>query len=102
MTTPTVAGDLALRLAARARPAGSRGGFLELHAALEGPAWRLERDTLLQEWLRALSGDAPAAPRAAARRDPALRRACELLGDELARNVTLAEVPRRPAWAAIA
>ena len=28
----------------------------------------------------------------AARRDPALRRACELLGDDLARNVTLAEV----------
>ena len=27
-----------------------------------------------------------------ARRDPALRRACELLGDDLARNVTLAEV----------
>ena len=34
----------------------------------------------------------PWRPRAAARRDPALRRACELLGDDLARNVTLAEV----------
>ena len=67
--------------------------FLELHAALERPAWRLERDTLLQEWLCALSGRAPArrpAPRGA--RDPALRRACELLGDDLARNLTLAEV----------
>ena len=66
--------------------------FLALHAALEGPAWQLERDTLLQEWLEALSGDAPASRSRAARRDPALRRACELLGDDLARNVTLAEL----------
>ena len=66
--------------------------FLELHAALEGPAWRLERETLLQEWLCSLCGDAPAARSRAARRDPALRRACELLGDDLARNVTLAEL----------
>jgi AraC-like DNA-binding protein len=66
--------------------------FLELHAALEEPAWRLERDTLLQEWLSALSGGAPVAVSRTARRDPALRRACELLGDELARNLTLAEV----------
>ena len=45
--------------------------FLELHAALERPAWRLERDTLLQEWLCALAGArrAATAPRAA-RRDP--------------------------------
>jgi AraC-like DNA-binding protein len=66
--------------------------FLELHATLESPAWRLESDTLLQEWLRALAGDAPVAASRPARRDPALRRACELLGGDLARNLTLAEV----------
>jgi AraC-like DNA-binding protein len=66
--------------------------FLELHAALEAPAWRLERDALLQEWLSALAGGAPVAASRAARRDPALRRACELLGDDVARNLTLAEV----------
>ena len=66
--------------------------FLELHATLEAPAWPLERDTLLQEWLCALTGDAPVARSRAARRDPALRRACELLGEDLARSLTLAEV----------
>ena len=78
----------------RVRDRGLAQRFLELHAALERPAWRLERDTLLQEWLCALAAredGVPAAPRAA-RRDPALRRACELMGDDLARNVTLAEL----------
>jgi AraC-like DNA-binding protein len=73
----------------RDRPLARR--FLELHAALEAPAWALERETLLFEWLRDLAG-APAAvsePRRAARSDPALRHACELLHDELATNVTL-------------
>jgi AraC-like DNA-binding protein len=69
--------------------------FLALHAALERPVWTLERDTLLQEWLCALAGrtgGAGATTPRAARRDPALRRACELMGDDLARNPTLAEV----------
>jgi AraC-like DNA-binding protein len=66
--------------------------FLDLHAALEAPAWKLERETLLQEWLCVLAGGAPDATRERARRDPALRRACELLGADLARNVGLAEV----------
>jgi AraC-like DNA-binding protein len=66
--------------------------FLDLHAALEAPAWKLERDTLLQEWLCALAGSAPDETRERARRDPALRRACELLGADLACNVGLAEV----------
>jgi AraC-like DNA-binding protein len=84
-------GDLVLALP-RLRDRRLAHRFLELHAALECPAWRLERDTLLQEWLCALTGrDAGAAPRAA-RRDPALRRACELVGDDLARNVTLSDV----------
>ena len=69
--------------------------FVALHAALERPAWRLERDTLLQEWLCALAGPdvrPTATAPGAARRDPALRRACELVADDLARNLTLAEV----------
>jgi AraC-like DNA-binding protein len=85
-------GDVAFA-APRVRDRGLGRRFLELHAALERPAWQLERETLLQEWMCALAGGAPvpAAPRAA-RRDPALRRACELLGADLARNVTLTEV----------
>ena len=46
--------------------------FLELHAALEDPAWRLERDTLLQEWLsragRRRAGGGLARPPGAIRR----------------------------------
>jgi AraC-like DNA-binding protein len=85
-------GDVAFA-APRVRDRGLGRRFLELHAALEQPAWHLDRETLLQEWLCGLAGGAPvpAAPRAA-RRDPALRRACELLGADLARNVTLTEV----------
>jgi AraC-like DNA-binding protein len=65
--------------------------FLSLHLALEAPSWALERDTLLAECLRDLTA-APPGPLAtsrAARRDPALRRACELLADDLAGNLTL-------------
>lgn len=68
--------------------------FLALHAALEALAWALEREVLLAEWLRDLAG-APSAPvqrRRSARRDPALRRACELLHDDLAANVTLEQL----------
>jgi AraC-like DNA-binding protein len=67
--------------------------FVELHRALETTPWRLECETLLMEWLRA-ADDPPERreSRRAARRDPALRRACELLRDELAGNVTLDEL----------
>src|SRR5215212_10624024 len=89
---PEAAGGDVVLASPRRRDRRLAQGFLELHAALEASAWRLERDTLLQEWLRALAGrEAGVAPRAA-RRDPALRRACELLGDDLARNLTLADV----------
>jgi AraC-like DNA-binding protein len=91
MGDPDLASDLAFA-SPRVRDSRLARGFLALHAALDEPAWALERETLLHEWLRALRGDAPAAPVRAARRDPALRRACELLGDDLARNVTLAEL----------
>jgi AraC-like protein len=70
--------------------------FVELHRTLEAPSWALEREALLADWLREV-GDGPAElddRRHAARRDPALRRACELLGEELARNVTLDELER--------
>ena len=89
---PEVAGGDVAFASPRVRDPRLARRFLELHAALEAPAWRLERDTLLQEWLCALAGEAPVAASRAARRDPALRRACELLGEDLARNLTLAEV----------
>jgi len=68
--------------------------FVELHRALETPSPALERETRLTEWLLDLAGgpDGLADSRRAARRDPALRRACELLHDELAGNVTLDEL----------
>jgi AraC-like DNA-binding protein len=67
--------------------------FIELHRALDTTSWRLECETLLMEWLRA-AGDRPerSESRRAARRDPALRRARELLCDELAGNVSLDEL----------
>jgi AraC-like DNA-binding protein len=70
--------------------------FVELHRALETPSWALERETLLADWLHDVS-DGPQKlddRRRTARRDPALRRACEFLHDELAGNVTLAELER--------
>lgn len=75
--------------------AGLAARFAALHRALERPAWALERELALAEWLRDLAGSpAPDRParRRAARADPALRRACAFLGDNLDRNVTLAEL----------
>ena len=89
---PEVAGGDVAFASPRVRDQRLARGFVELHAALEAPAWRLERDTLLQEWLCALAGGAPVAASRAARRDPALRRACELLSEDLARNLALADV----------
>lgn len=70
--------------------------FVELHRALETPSWALEREVLIADWLRDVSDRTPSLGdrRRAARRDPALRRACELLSDELAGNVTLDELAR--------
>jgi transcriptional regulator GlxA family with amidase domain len=72
-------------------------GFLALHAALAAPAATLERDARLAEWLRALAARSSAPPRAPravrrARRDPALRAACERLASDPARNVSLDEL----------
>ena len=70
--------------------------FVELHRTLETPSWALEREALLADWLRDVSDGTPSLDdrRRAARRDPALRRACELLHEELAGNVTLDELAR--------
>ena len=70
--------------------------FVQLHRALEAPSWALERETLLADWLRDVSDGAQHLDhrRRCARRDPALRRACEFLHDELANNVTLGELER--------
>jgi len=61
--------------------------------ALETTPWRLECETLLMAWLLG-AGDPAERPesRSAARRDPALRRARELLCVTLAGNVTLDEL----------
>jgi AraC-like DNA-binding protein len=70
--------------------------FVELHRTLETPSWALEREALLADWLSDVSDRTQSLDdrRRAARRDPALRRACELLHDELAGNVTLDELAR--------
>jgi AraC-like DNA-binding protein len=71
--------------------------FLAAHRAMDGETWTLERDTLLAEVLHGLADcsliDADElGSRRAARTDPAFVRACELLADNLARNVTLGEL----------
>jgi AraC-like DNA-binding protein len=70
--------------------------FMELHGALEIPSWALERETLLADWLHSVGNGSEALDqgRRTARRDPAIRRACEFLHDELAGNVTLAQLER--------
>jgi AraC-like DNA-binding protein len=70
--------------------------FLRLHAALEAPATRLERDERLAEWLRALIDRSSAVrPRRSPLSPPdqrALRRASDYLGDRPERNVGLDEL----------
>jgi AraC-like DNA-binding protein len=70
--------------------------FVELHRTLETPSWAMERETLLADWLGDVNDGTHSVDdrRRAARRDPALRRACEFLHDELANNVTLEELER--------
>ena len=71
-------------------------GFLRLHAALETPMTRLEREERLAGWLRALieRSSAIRLPRLPLRPrdDRALRRACEYLADRPERNVGLDEL----------
>jgi AraC-like DNA-binding protein len=69
--------------------------FLAMHRELARPASALEREVVLSEWLRDLLASPAAtgkkAPETALRalRDPALRRARELLDDDPAANLTL-------------
>jgi AraC-like DNA-binding protein len=72
------------------------GDFLALHAALQAPATRLERDERLAEWLRVVIERSPAhRPRRSplsSGDDKALRLACDYLGDRPERNVSLDEL----------
>jgi AraC-like DNA-binding protein len=74
---------------------GLAARFAALHREMERPSWALERELALAAWLRDVIGTAERDlpdRRRAARADPALRRACEYLGDNLDRNVTLEEL----------
>src|SRR3954452_5363644 len=53
---PDGAGGDVMLASPRVRDPGPPRHSLALHAALEGPAWRLEPDTVLQECLSALAG----------------------------------------------
>jgi AraC-like DNA-binding protein len=70
--------------------------FLALHAALERPATRLERDERLAGWLHALIDRSPASrPRRSplsSRDDKALRLARDYLADRPERNISLDEL----------
>jgi AraC-like DNA-binding protein len=71
-------------------------GFLRLHAALESPSTRLERDERLAEWLRALIDRSSAVrsprPKITAGDERALRLAFDYLADQPERNVGLHEL----------
>lgn len=71
-------------------------GFRELHAALAGPATRLERDELLAVWLRTLieraSAPRPRPPAITPDDGRALELACDFLGDHPTRNIGLDEL----------
>jgi AraC-like DNA-binding protein len=69
--------------------------FRRLHAALERPTTRLEREERLAEWLAAmvdLGGARPATVDQTPRDERALRRAMDYLGDHSNRNVGLDEL----------
>lgn len=70
--------------------------FLHLHRALERPMSALEVEGRLVEWATGLLGPPAhqAVTAARARRDPALRRARELLSDDPSANITLAQLAR--------
>jgi AraC-like DNA-binding protein len=79
----------------RLRDRRSALGFLRLHRALENPTWTLHRETSLMTWLTELLGyqsDVARGSVRSARRDPALRRACDLLLEVPAANFSLAEL----------
>jgi AraC-like DNA-binding protein len=73
------------------RDPGLAERFLAMHLASERGAPALERDTLLSEWFGEL-GARGRRPVRIAGDEPALRRGCEYLQDNLPRNVTLDEL----------
>jgi AraC-like DNA-binding protein len=71
--------------------------FLDVHRAMTAPAPALVRQTALVEWLSRLAAYSPSAQTSKARGhvvrdDPALRRACAYIGDNLSTNITLDEL----------
>jgi AraC-like DNA-binding protein len=79
------------------RESGMAREFVEVHRALEGSPWTLERQAGLADLFQRLSRLSPAYPsRPAAARlartDPALIRACDFLRDNLDANVSLDEL----------
>lgn len=72
--------------------------FVAMHRDLELPSSALEREATLMEWLLELTGQPVSASadrdadRRRAHRDPALRRARELLDDDPAANVSLSRL----------
>ncbi len=73
--------------------------FLNVCRVMTTPAPALDRQTALVEWLSRLIAYSPSAQASlargrAARDDPALRRACMYLGDNLSTNITLDELSR--------
>lgn len=70
--------------------------FLRMHAALDTPTTRLERDERLAHWLQAVIARSGASHRARAplphRDDRALRLALDYLGDHPERNISLDEL----------
>jgi AraC-like DNA-binding protein len=80
--------------APRVRDGALAERFLRLHVATEGRSSALERESLLLEWFSDLVGR-PSSRREsarAARRDPALLRACELLVDDPTANIGLGQL----------
>ena len=80
--------------------------FLCMHAALDSPTTRLDRDERLAEWLRALmehsAAVCPARSPLSPCDDRALRLAYDYLGDQPERNVGLDELALPPASASFA
>jgi AraC-like DNA-binding protein len=73
--------------------------FLNVYRVMTTPAPVLDRQTALVEWLNRLVAYSPSAQASvargrAARDDPALRRACTYLRDNMSTNVTLDELSR--------
>lgn len=88
---PDVAGAVRFTRGPRVRDGQLAASFLRLHRSLERPSPALEREGRLTALMTDLLGQPLGSPIKAtrARRDPALRRASELLSDDPSANITL-------------